>query len=963
MNSKLKISLSVVTIAGLALAAGLFTANDQPYGYIAAPAISSQNFRLGTTVTYAPWFEVGSFKGDLRALPVDASGKVAIIAPLWRAGEQLDAKNPDTGRRIVTTNGAGGPIAFRWSAITAAQKTAIGTEAKLNFVRGDRSGEGTTIPRTRTGVLGDIIHSNPTYVGRPLAGYTFDSYLTYAAANAGRPGRVAVGANDGMLHVFAADNGDEVFAYVPSMVVSNLTKLTVNPYAHTYFVDGPLTAGDAHFGSAWHTVLVGGVGAGGKGYFALDLTSATAANEAAAASKILWEFHAGSAGATNLGYGYGRPSIVRLNNNQWAALLSNGYLSATGKASLYLLNMATGAVIREIEVSDAAGNGLSSPTAIDTNGDFKVDTVYAGDLNGNVWEFDLSATNAADWEVANSGEPLFQTDISGTARQAITTAPEVGVHPKGGYMVYVATGQLFTLSQASDKARQAAYGLWDNDWPSSELPIDTDTLLGQQLFEATHTATNAATRTASANLPDWNTHRGWKTPLEIAGATALDQGERVLQDLTLRDGRVQFTTVNPTIPSGENWYLQLNALTGGAPTKTIIDIDGNLQLSLSDNVDGDKNGSVTDSARDRVIGEFQSFGLASRPVIGATGTFSDAALINHLAAIAPAVASYPDEPGLIGGHIDLDTAHLIYAPNAGTTDGHVHEWDDKWDRTTIDFLRLPDGNGNPLYEISSVTNGVAPTEKFILTVANTAMSRGGVLEINGASVGVEEYHALTRRFLANALLPGETFPVYQLATPNAAAAAAGVKRLTSFKMSFDAFAILSGDLMPTVTGCVRGNKPGTLGEYRNGALMVQALDASNMTGGYTLNAITNQYVTGSNKVDKTHTYATLGLLWESTMFWHWDGPCYGDAAYAAEYNACFVAKTKVCWDAGSAVDDDTKKKADKKKKPKVEPPPPPPPGGGGPGAPMDPDHSVTDTTIAGDNKSGRLFWREWVPRE
>jgi hypothetical protein len=967
MNSNVKYSLPVLAAVGaLALAAAVFIANQQPYGYIAPPALNTQNFLRGSPVAYTPWFENGTFKGDLLALPIGTTGSVAVIAPLWRASLQLDAQNPTTGRRIVTTNGSGTATAFQWSALTASQQTQLGSAAVLNFIRGVRTGEGTTY-RLRSSVLGDIIHSNPAYVGKPVAGYTFDSYLAYAAANVSRPPRVAVGANDGMLHVFNAETGDEVFAYVPSMVVPNLSKLAANPYAHTYFVDGPLTAGDARFDSSWHSVLVGGLAAGGRGYFALDLTSAAVASEAATTDKVLWEFHAGSAGATNLGYGYSRPSIVRLNNGQWAALLANGYLSATGRASLYLLDIESGAVIRELVVPDADANGLSSPTAIDTNGDFKVDVAYAGDLNGNVWEFNLSGSTPASWQVANAAEPLFQTELAGTVRQPITTAPEVGRHPQGGFMVFVGTGRLLSVSDGGDKTQQAVYGLWDNGWPAAELPIDPAALVSQQLFSATHTSTGASTRTASANSVDWAVHRGWKMPLEIAGASSLDQGERLLQDLTLRDNRVHLMSINPSIPTGDNWYLQLNAFTGGAPPKTIVDINRDFVLNVADNVDGDGSGEVTDAARDRIVGEFQSFGLASRPIIGVVGTFADAALINHLSAISPGLVSNPTDPGLLGGHFDLDTASEIYGFNSGTTDGHVHEWDDKHDLTTINYFALPDGHGNPLYEITNDSGfGVQSNSLFILTVANTAMSPGGVLEINGASIGVEKYHALVKRFLSGTLLPGETFPVYKMTPPTNAETAAGIQRLTSLKMSFDAFAIISGDLIPTNTSCVRGNTAGALGEYRNGALLVQALDAEDISDGYVLDPVKKEYEADSNSVHATLGYATDGLLWESTVFWHWDGPCYGEASFAAEYKACVVDKTKTCYKTDTALDEDKEKKGKKKKTKKGEEPPPPPPPGPGPvtpPAPIDPLHSVTDTTIAGDNKTGRLFWKEMVPVE
>jgi hypothetical protein len=118
----------------------------------------------------------------------------------------------------------------------------------VNFIRGDRSNEGTaTIPRVRGSTLGDIIHSNPAYVQKPLTGFPSTDYLDFAATYNDRNALVFVGANDGMLHAFDADDGEEIYAYIPSMVISRLPRLAVEPYSHHYYVDGHLTVGDAEF--------------------------------------------------------------------------------------------------------------------------------------------------------------------------------------------------------------------------------------------------------------------------------------------------------------------------------------------------------------------------------------------------------------------------------------------------------------------------------------------------------------------------------------------------------------------------------------------------------------------------------------------------------------------------------------------------------------------------------------------
>ncbi len=175
-----------------------------------------------------------------------------------------------------------------------------------------------------------------------------------------------VPANDGMVHAFDAASGEEAWAYIPSMVIPELKNLTKSPYYHRYLVDGGMTANDVKIGSAgtkndWHTVLVGALGAGGKGLFALDVTDPTAFNETFAAAKIMWEITPSSSGYGDLGDTYSEPLIVRLNTDQWAVIVGNGYNSATGKAVLYLNDIKNGTLIKKLDPVPATceSQGLS----------------------------------------------------------------------------------------------------------------------------------------------------------------------------------------------------------------------------------------------------------------------------------------------------------------------------------------------------------------------------------------------------------------------------------------------------------------------------------------------------------------------------------------------------------------------------------------------------------------------------
>src|SRR5690606_12195570 len=213
-----------------------------------------------------------------------------------------------------------------------------------------------------------------------------------------------------------ADTGQELFAYVPAAVYPNLSKLTATDYAHRYFVDGNAYAGDAYIDSSWKTILLGSLGGGGKSIFALDITDPNNFS----ASNVLWEFT-----DMYLGFVHGQAKIARVKNGDWVAIISNGYNSGSDKAFLFIVNLRTGALIKKIATSNSTNIGLSSPALVDTDNDKIIDTVYAGDLQGNVWKFNLSHSNATQWGVAyktgSNNMPLFTARNASNQVQPITS--------------------------------------------------------------------------------------------------------------------------------------------------------------------------------------------------------------------------------------------------------------------------------------------------------------------------------------------------------------------------------------------------------------------------------------------------------------------------------------------------------------------------------------------------------------
>ena len=663
-KSKFSVLALFVVVGLIGLARFIFAAADfvpgaQPTGSIAPLAVTSFNLTSGNETVFQTDYERENWTGNVYAYPVTADGEIQTAAERWTdgAGSHIDQQNFDSGRKIVTMKSDGTKIPFRWASLDPAQQTQIGAQNVLNFVRGDRSLE--TVAggfRIRASVLGDIIHSNPVYMKNG------DSPVLF------------VGANDGMVHVFNASSGtgagDELWAYVPSMLMSQLPALKASPYVHTYFVDGGLNLQDAVIGGVTKKILVGGLGAGGKGLFALDVTNPIPADEAAAAAKILWEItpthinNALSNSYVNMGYTYGTPVIVPVNSGsgQSAVIIGNGYINTgNSRSSLFVINAADGTLIRELVVPTASPSGrggLSTPGCIDTTSDGRADICYAGDIDGKLWKFDLTSTSAASWTVTL----LHATNPA----QAITTAPTVGVHPNGGFMVNFGTGRMFTAADAADTSVFYAYGIWDG------APAVNAVLLGQTLTEKSYVSAGVTkrVRVTSNNTPNWTSgaanHYGWRA--------ALPAGERVLSDtIFIESGRFYFNSTNPTIsntspkPNGENWLMELDFVTGGTINSPFLDLDSDQLLTNQDRIKyvsgdtipaGSSVGSPIMTTAGIAVGKFTSNGVGSHPLLVQLATLNTT-LFNQNPDVTFPPPPTSTERGVSGGHFDVD---IFYGP-------------------------------------------------------------------------------------------------------------------------------------------------------------------------------------------------------------------------------------------------------------------------------------------------------------
>ena len=586
-------------------------------------ALNGGSWNTGSSL-YQAKFSSADWSGSLVAYPVASSGAVSATAA-WESGIQIKAQDWDTQRNVLTYKpsaavGAHG-IPFRWPVNPAAptateldvsQSTALNLNAtnvndgfgqwRYKYLRGDATKEPRNCatppcaaPQFRNrnvSPLGDIVNSSPFYVGAPSFGYYDDfesvAYSSFVAAYRTRTKVIYVGGNDGMLHAINAATGDEMFAYVPSAVYSSLTQLTDLNYSHRYFVDGSPTVGDVFYNGAWHSLLVAGMRSGAKGLYALDVTNPGNFSEANAASIVRWEFT-----DPDMGYVFGQPLLVKTNNGKWSVVVSGGYNvgNANGHAYLFVIDAETGVLTQKIDTGAgiaASPNGLSPAAAIDSNGDGIADWVYAGDLDGNLWKFDLTSAAPASWGVGNAGAALF---IAGTG-QSITARPDVTKFPTGGYMIGFGTGRYLAVADITDTTAMTEYGIRDT------LVAGTVTLAQlQQQTIATLTATGA-----DGNEYRLSTHAvGPPTDPAITGDNAITRasyigtkkgwyvnlptaGERVVADARFRGGRLVLTSLIPDVSDpcafgGSGWIMEFDAITGNRLDTATFDTNGDNNLT------------------------------------------------------------------------------------------------------------------------------------------------------------------------------------------------------------------------------------------------------------------------------------------------------------------------------------------------------------------------------------------------
>ena len=580
--------------------AGLNSALSSALSDITAKAGSGgSGVASGTTLSsnssyFQTSYDPKDWRGTIKSFGFTSAGAVNANAALWTTDTTIvpGATAPTYQSWNTLTNAV---VTLAYSNFSPAQQSFLSQSLPTGITGSDlvewSKGTNKTGLRARSVLLGDIINS-PLVLAAPtnktasdlVGDTTYSAYLATKAANMNSS--LVVNANDGFVNVISSTNGARRYGYMPSSVLPSLRYIAdptyINGVSHKYLVDGQVGVFDAQLDSAWKTLAIGGTGAGGKTFYALQLFDASAGN----VTNALWEISAPATANTenvfnDLGYAYARPEVARLADGRWAAFISNGYGSNSGVAALYVVDIRDGSLIKKIVVdSTETTNGLSS-VKLRVDSQNVVQAAYGGDLKGRLWKFNLSGTTSDTWGVAFSGKPLFTT--AGGATQPITAQPLLADHALGGKEVFFGTGKFNETADKTNKDLQAFYAVWDAEGGSGQI---TTSSLQAQAVTGVFSGSSGQFITTSQNEVTYPAEKGWYLPLVYNNVLT---GERVINQASLVAGRIVFTTASvdttdPCASFGTGKLVELDAFSGKMLNYAVLDSNGDGLVDIKDSI-------------------------------------------------------------------------------------------------------------------------------------------------------------------------------------------------------------------------------------------------------------------------------------------------------------------------------------------------------------------------------------------
>ncbi|MBC7438288.1 MAG: hypothetical protein H7332_19710, partial [Bdellovibrionales bacterium] len=593
----------------------------------AGVAVSSTTLAAGTS-KIVPYYAEGAWWGNIKMFGLNATGGQSGLR--WQVIE-TDANGQPTGTSTIPAYGdrniwvwadaSRHAVEFKYPILKTAGLVAADagnnsptllsdtSSAELvDYLRGRSVKEGASSTfRNRPAVLGDIVNSTPVFI-KSISNFQYEKLPASTAGlgqydaymkmkNLRTEGVIFVGANDGMVHAYreggkpavgpATKGGAEVFAYVPRAVLGKMHKLADKAYQHQYFVDGPLVEADAWLqtpntsgvgaSTGWRNLLVGTTGAGAKAVFALNATDPFNMN----GSSVLWEVNYTNTDFSELGHVLAPVQTGIMQDGTWVAIFGNGYYSKSNQASLFIVNLATGALIKRVDTPaslEPGANGLGGVRLV-LNATQQIMGAYAGDLKGRVWKFDFNSPSQTGWKLGLAGKPLFTALDPANRAQAITAMPAVIVRNdiadfKPSYMVVVGTGKLLDDSDIGGTVTQAAYGLWDQ---GKFGDASGTTVMPNQLVALTTTdVAGGFFEVTAPRSVDWSRDRGWMLPYKIAS------GQRTVYPVETLRNLVRIDTVVPppqvAVPTcnsqtGLGYNFLINPLSGVCKAKPTFDLN------------------------------------------------------------------------------------------------------------------------------------------------------------------------------------------------------------------------------------------------------------------------------------------------------------------------------------------------------------------------------------------------------